>query len=287
MTSSDKIARRRLWYLCTPVRLRFNLAMARNRCCARSARVLALSMALALAGCAGRYVRIEEKGMTCAEAQQLAIGAVQRLGYAIAEVTKAEPGSPGVVIGRREEPGRTARVLVQVFCTTIGAEIEAKAEGQGLEALDFAGQFEKTFSAMAAARPTPRPLAEVGVDVAVVVERPTASGLGVDLSGLGVAPVHIRIANRTTRQYRFEGAAVQLQTPDGRRVAPLPSEGVLAKVPDEQRESFSRKLLRDRTISPGDTVEGYLFVPFGPYRRARVTLTDLENEESEGFSIEF
>lgn len=237
--------------------------------------------------CAGRYVRIEEKGMTCGEAQQLAIGAVQRLGYTIAEVTKAEPGSPGIVVGRREEPGRTARVLVQVFCTTLGAEIEAKAEGQGLQGLDFAGQFEKTFAAMAQARPAPRPLAETGVDVAVVVERPSASGLGVDLSGQGVAPVHLRIANRTSRKYRFETAAVQLQTADGRRVAPLSSEALMAQWPGDLKGSIAPKLLRDGTIEPGQIVEGYVFVPFGAYRRARVTLTDIDNDESEGFSIEF
>lgn len=246
-----------------------------------------VAIALVLAACAGRYVRIEEKGMTCGEAQQLAIGTVQRLGYKIAEVTKAEPGSPGVVTGRREEAGRTGRVLVQVFCTTMGAEIQAKAEGQGLEALDFAGQFEKTFSAMAAVRPTPRPLAETGVDVAVVVERPSGSGLGVDISEQGVAPVLVRIANRTSRKYRFETSGVQLQTPDGRRVAPLSGESVTGKLPPEQREIVARQLLHDRTIYPGETAEGYLFVPFGAYRRARVTLTDLDNQESEGFSIEF
>ncbi|MCX8070831.1 MAG: DUF4352 domain-containing protein [Candidatus Binatia bacterium] len=244
-------------------------------------------LGLLLASCAGRYVRIEEKGMTCGEAQQLAISAVQRLGYQIAEVTRAEPGSPGVVVGRKEDPGRTARVLVQVFCTTMGAEIEAKAEGQGLASLDFAGQFEKTFAAMAAARPTPRPLAGSGVDVAVVVERPSASGLEVNLAEQGVAPVHVRVANHTSRPYRFEVAAVTLQTGDGRRVQPVAAREVLAKLPPEDRARVEPRVLHDRTIAPGETVDGYVFAPFQSYVRARVTLEDVENRESEGFTIEF
>lgn len=239
------------------------------------------------ASCAGRYVRIEEKGVPCGEAQQIAVGTVQRLGYTIAEVTQAQPGTPGVVVGERQLGTRTARVLVQVFCTTLGAEIQAKAEGQGLENLDFAGQFEKTFAAVASARPTPRPMAESGVDVAVVLERPSANGLEVDLSSAGVLPARVRVVNRTQRRYRLHADGVVLQTFQGSRVQPLGLADVAQILPVEKREAATAKLLRDIVLQPGAEVDGYLLFPFGSYARARVTLEDLENEESEGFTIEF
>ncbi|GIW44065.1 MAG: hypothetical protein KatS3mg077_1347 [Candidatus Binatia bacterium] len=272
--------------LSTARRFGFNARMRSGRCWQSVWVGLGLVVCTS-GGCAGRYVRIEEKGMTCGEAQQLAIATVQRLGYRVAEVTRAEPGTPGVVVAQKQEGTRTARVLVQVFCTARGAEIEAKAEGQGLENLDFASQFQKTFSAVAAPRPTPRPLAETGVDVAVAIERATSSGLGVDLTAAELVPVHVRIANRTDRKYKLDLARIWLQTPDGRRLQPVPPETVAAKLPPEARAHVEQRALRAGTIAPQQVVEGYTFFPFGTYIRARVTLEDIDNQESEGFTIEF
>ena len=67
--------------------------------------------------------------MTCTEAQHVAIGAVQKMGYTIKESTKPAPGAPGLITGERNLGTNVHHVLVQIFCTAIGAQVDAKVEG--------------------------------------------------------------------------------------------------------------------------------------------------------------
>ncbi len=243
--------------------------------------------AVALEGCVGRYVRLDQKGMTCVEAHQIALATVQRLGYAVVESTRPAPGSPGLVTGSRGEGSQVRKVLVQVFCTEMGAQVEARTEGEGLPDLSFANEFQKGFAALTAQRPRPRELASQGIDVAVNPERGSANELGVDVSLLGVIPVSVRIANHTARSYRLLVNRILLQDDRGGRTPPLPASEVLIKLSEEQRSAVVPRLLRDRVVRPGELVEGYLFFPFAAYSRVRVSLQDMESEELEGFTIEF
>lgn len=225
--------------------------------------------------------------MTCAEAQQVAIAAVQRLGYRVQDASSPQPGVPGVVVAEKQTSSRTARVLVQVFCTALGAEVAARAEGEGLGNLNFAGEFQKAFAAAVSAPPTPRALATTGVDVAIVLERPANNGLRIDFSNAGIVPVRVHIANYTPRRYRLLGEHIVLQTASGERVQPLPLSRVLAEVPEPVRESVASQLLQGGTIAPRSEMHGYLFYPFRSYVRARVIVEDVDSEETEGFTIEF
>jgi hypothetical protein len=45
--------------------------------------------------------------------------------------------------------------------------------------------------------------------------------------------------------------------------------------------------IADADLLPGGTLTGYLYFNASTYRRARVVLTDLDDGEPEGFSIEF
>jgi hypothetical protein len=242
---------------------------------------------LLIPGCVGRYVRLEQKGMTCVEAHQIALVTVQRLGYSVVEATKPAPGSPGIVTGAKGSGSQSRKVLVQVFCTELGAEVEARAEGEGMPDLGFAREFQKGFTALSAQRPRPRELTQSGVDVAVHLERANANELGVDLSSLAVVLANVRIANHTNRAYWLRMSRIVLQDEAGKRTPPLAPSEVLTKVAPEVRDALAPRLLRDRLIQPHDQVEGYAFFPFGAYSRARVSLQDAENEEIEGFAIEF
>jgi hypothetical protein len=240
-----------------------------------------------LSACTARYVRIEEKGMTCAEAQQVAINAVRKMGYTIRESTKPTPGAPGIITGERSVGSNTHGVLVQIFCTTIGAQIEAQAEGGAIENMTFRNDFQQAFETAAAVKAPVRKVAESGVDVMVTTERPNHNELGIDLTGTGLLPVSIRITNHTPRRYRFQGKDVLLQQADGTRVPALPRQQVLSKVAAADSAAVDAKLLKDGELKPNDTVAGYLFFPFAGYTRARVTLEDIESQEEEGFAIEF
>ena len=43
----------------------------------------------------------------------------------------------------------------------------------------------------------------------------------------------------------------------------------------------------ENTLQPGQSITGYLFYPAGQYTSVRTILTDKENDEEEGFSVQF
>ncbi|HVM96012.1 MAG TPA: hypothetical protein VMT89_06465 [Candidatus Acidoferrales bacterium] len=244
-----------------------------------------VALLVATYGCGGRYMRVQEKGMTCAEAHQAALTAVHRLGYEVVSATKPSPGSPGVITGTQGPEASKKSVLVQVFCTQLGAEVEAKAEGGGLGDLNFNSEFRHTLELAMASRPPVRKAAESGVDVLLTTERANNSDLGVDLTDLGVLPVSVRISNKTERAYGFRTRDVVLQTVDGERTKPLAVNTL--KLDAAALATLQTKVLSDRDIAPQETLSGFLLFPFKSYTRARVTLTDREAGEPEGFAIEF
>jgi len=243
---------------------------------------------LLLSGCVARHVTLSEKGLTCAEAQRVAVDTVRRMGYTISETTKATPGTPGVIVASRTDGTSTRGLMVSVACTTLGAEVEAKSDQTGLSDLNFASEFRRTFEAATANRPPPRPPAASGVDVLLTPERASSfADLGVDLSAAGVLPVSVRITNHTARTYRFGVKGVRLQTATGERVAPLGNDGLTSQIGADAAATLRQKVLHDSDIAPNATLTGFLFFPFNSYARARVELIDKQSDEAEGFSIEF
>ncbi len=235
-----------------------------------------------------RHVTLSEKGLTCAEAQRVAIEAVRRMGYTISETTRATPGTPGLIVASRTDGTSTRGLMVSIACTTLGAEVEAKSDQTGLSDLNFASEFRRTFEAATANRPPPRAPAASGVDVLLTPERASSfADLGVDLSAAGVLPVSVRITNHTPRAYRFHVKGVRLQTASGERVAPLGNDGLASRVGTDAAAALRQKVLRDGDLTPNATLTGFLFFPFNSYARARVELIDKQSDEAEGFSIEF
>jgi hypothetical protein len=248
---------------------------------------LLLAFALLVSsGCIARYIRMEEKGMTCVEAQRVAVDTVRRMNYEVNDYLKAAPGSPGMIVALRQEGTKKEELVVRVYCTTQGSEVEAQTDQSGLGQLGFTNEFRRSFEAVAANRAPPRPAAEQGVDVLMTPER-SGGDLGVDLSSVGVLPVSVRITNHTARTYRFRVAGVVLQTDDGARVRPLATQDVIAKLAGDDAQTVRQKVLTDHKIEAGAELTGFLFFPFQSYARARVELIDLASDESEGFSIEF
>jgi hypothetical protein len=248
----------------------------------------AFSVALLLGGCVARHVTLAEKGLTCTEAQRLAIDTVRRMGYTITESTNATPGTPGVIIGSRIEGTSARGVMVSVACTTLGFEVEAKSDQTGLSDLNFSSEFRRNFAAATVNRPPPRPPAESGVDVLLTAERGAGFGdLGTELSTAGILPVSIRVTNHTTRAYRFQVNGVRLQTSNGERVAPLGNDVLTQRLGSAAAAALQTKSVHDEDITPNKTLTGILFFPFNSYARARVELVDKQSGEAEGFAIEF
>ncbi|MBI3783128.1 MAG: hypothetical protein HY270_06990 [Deltaproteobacteria bacterium] len=249
---------------------------------------LCVSLLSTTFGCAARQVRLAQKGMTCTEAENLAVVAVQKMGYKVKETTRPSAAGPGSVKGEREiATGNVHRVLVQVLCTSLGAEVEAKAESGMLDDLNFANQFKEAFDTAAEVKKPAREPSRTGVDVLLSPERAAGGDLGIDLSGTGIMPVFIRITNHSPRRYRFKVAEVVLQHADRTRVHSLPWSEVAAKAPPASVDTLQAKLAKDADLKPGEALSGYLYFPFAGYANARVTLEDVESKEDEGFFIEF
>lgn len=247
-----------------------------------------LGLLLLCSGCVARHVTLSEKGLTCVEAQRIAIDTVRRMGYTITETTKATPGTPGMIIASLTEGTSTRGLMVSVACTTLGAEVEAKSDQTGLSDLNFASEFRRNFDVVTTNRVPPRPPAQSGVDVLVTPERSSdLADLGVDLSSAGILAVSVRITNHTPRVYRFQIKGVRLQTAAGERVAALRNDALVAQVGSDPAAALQQKAVHDQDIKPNETASGLLFFPFNSYSRARVELIDKQSEEAEGFSIEF
>ncbi len=230
---------------------------------------------------------MDEKGVTCSEAFQIAITAVHRMNYTIDTATKPTPGAPGVITATHTEGSSTQGLMVQIFCTTLGASIEAKTENGGLADFNFPAEFRHSFETVAANRAPERAAAENGVDVLVTPARGSVPELGVDVSSIGVLPVSVRITNHSTRIYGFRIKDVVLKTEDGERAKPLGITGITAKLSSGDADTLRQKALADQDIPAGATMTGFLFFPFKPYASARVVLIDRASDEPEGFSIEF
>lgn len=240
------------------------------------------------AGCIARHVALSEKGLTCADAEHIAIETVHRMGYMITETTKATPGSPGMIIGTRTQGVDTHGLMVTVACTTLGAEVEAKSDQTGLSDLNFASEFRRNFEAATTNRPPPRPPAENGVDVLLTPERGSSvADIGVDFGAASILPVSVRITNHTPRAYRFQVKGVRLQTAAGDRVAALENAALAARVGSDAAAALRQKTAHDQDIKPNEMLTGLLFFPFNSYTSARVELIDKQSDEGEGFSIEF
>jgi len=132
---------------------------------------------------------------------------------------------------------------------------------------------------------TPPP--PLSVEVEPLLPSQAATEFGAELSTAGIAPVRLRIENRTARVLQFAPRRVRLVKQQGERTVPLPFAEAGARMSAGTKEKMRRVLASDTEVQPGATYRGYLFFPAAAYRRATVILIDRANGEAEGFSVEF
>ncbi len=255
----------------------------------RLRRLLMLTtLAMSVASCGARFLKFEEKGITCTEAQSLAIKAVRKMGYTIGETMKPLPGTPGVIRASRTLGSSRQGIFVQVFCTLLGAEVEAKTEEGGFTQLNFASDFRRAYESAVASKPPERAAAAEGLDVTVTSERGSGStALPVDLSNQGVFPTNVRISNNTSRTYNLRVEDIVLITTTGEKVKPLALDKVTLGIEAQAAATVRQQALANSRVPAHAVVSGFLFYPMLPYVRARATLTDAADDEPEGFSIDF
>lgn len=250
-----------------------------------------------------------EARATCSQALRASRDALRKLGYTVEAVTPERDGSPARVVGVRNtgwssaDPtaGERYGATAEVRCDNSGATVTATADGPSLDRMRFSSDFARAWReaiASAGARSgrgirgiaEPRRI-ESGLAISVVPSTVGgASGFaGFDPVASGILPVHVEIANRTERRYRFDPASVRLTTVEGDRREALDEVELrrrAASVPG-LFESLREAALVPSEIAPGSSLSGYVYFLPAAYRRATVSATDIETEEDEGFSIRF
>lgn len=260
-----------------------------------------------------RQFDIENQPLTCQQANEYSLRALQAMGFAITALEPASPERPGLLRGTRSGTG-DQRVSVRVICTGRTADVDASEDGKLLGQLEFKRGFYLAFAAIvaqaeitaqaaraAAAQPAEKRAAGLRVLLQPIPGLAAKLEFDVDLAAAGVLPVRVSIDNGTGRTYAFDPGAIALIQQDGTRVHALAVDVAAQRVADAQRQAdpqapsdvgaiaslLRQRLLPGRPVGAHQSTSGYLYFPLGQYVKGRVSLEDLESEETEGFVVEF
>ena len=244
-------------------------------------------LALVVAGCvaAQRYA-VVRPGLDCDRATRVAYRAMRELGYRVTELVPPEGERPGVIRGEKETPeGTLRRGAVRIACSGAGAELQP-IEDTPFSDFAFSRGFDYSFTNLLALPDVSAPRAASGLEVQVHALERFEARLdlgGVPTQGDAVA-MRIVVRNETDRAVTVDPADVDVVAADGTSAAPLAGaalEAAIAAGPAGDRVRAA--LLRKQRVAPHTTVSGFLVFPPGTYREARLALTDVETDETEGF----
>ena len=229
-------------------------------------------------------VIIEKPKLTaasCEEANRLVNKSIQTMGYTLTSYTLAAPGRAGRFEATKE---KAMGGIVTVSCGDSGANINAQNAGAlsgllgaGERPHHFVNSFPVTFQMLKQREAYEAKNPETGTlqfSIVPLDNFASQNVLGSDIQSSGILPVRITITNNTPRPYAIEASRIFLVPEGGGRVAPVSSPG-------------GGSSLQDMTIEPGQSASGFLYYPAGNYSSARTSVIDKENNEREGFSVQF
>lgn len=264
-----------------------------------------------------RQYGLTQQTLTCDQANSYSYRTLQGMGFAITVLEPAQVGRPGKIQGWRDERGDTQSVTVAITCNAGTTDIDASQDNRFLGQVDFKRAFFLAFTGMAvqsvvietaAREEAQRPLERKTQKGLRVLMAPVA-GLGakvdfdLDLAAGRILPVRVTINNATVRTYALDPADIVLIRQDGTCVQTLPVAAAAQHVADAARQKagkqaalpdtavilrqLQKRLLNSSSVAPNQLVEGYVFFPVGAYVKGRISLTDQESDEAEGFVVEF
>ena len=230
-----------------------------------------------------RVVREKPKltAASCEEANQLVYKAIQAMGYTIADYSLARPGQVGRISAVKEN---ATSGIVTISCTESSATIDARNAvnvpsliGAAERPHHFVNSFPMSYQMIQRREAYQTANPETGTLQLTIVPLNSFESqnvLGADIQASGILPVRVTVLNNTPRPYAIEASKIFLVPEGGGRVAPVssPSGG---------------SALQDMTVEPGQSASGFLYYPAGNYSSARTSVIDKENDEREGFSVQF
>ncbi len=291
--------------------------MSRSFVCARPAACVVWLLVLASCTPPIRQFDLKDQPLSCEQANRYAHDTLKAMGYAIRTFTPAPAGGEGVVKGTLDERGSSKSATVVITCGSAGPTLDASEDGKLLGQIEFHRAFYLTFTGVVsqqqalakmakeqAALP-PAQRKQQGFEVLITPAPGQAARVdfAADFAAAGVLPVRVVVHNRSERGYRLDPDEIVMARADGERVHPLSVTAVLERVQQGSKEAadgsppiadlaalpqqLETKRFSATTIPRQGSAEGYLFYPLAPYKRARVLVTEVDSDESEGVVVEF
>jgi hypothetical protein len=244
-------------------------------------------LTLLLVGCPTPTMYKEVRpGLSCERATRVSYRTIEALGYTVNELVPATLGQTGVVGGTKPGPdGGVLIARVVISCDAEGAVV-TPVENSLVPDYNFSRGFGYGFKELIKHPDVEVPSAGRSLEVLVHALSPQEATL--DLGAVptvgGAVPVRITVRNNTPRAVAIDPTRIDLVPAGGAAIGPLSGayfDRALAANPAGARVRAER--LRGDRINAHSTVTGYLIYPAGTYREARVSIEDIETQESEGF----
>jgi hypothetical protein len=209
------------------------------------------------------------------------------MGYTVTQMVEASVERTGVVAGTKVGPdGKTQSGRVIIRCSPEGAVLQPVEEGFVPESYEFSRAFGYAFTNLVQRPDEEAPWKNVGLQVLVQAVDSFKARLDLgDVATTGDAVlVRVTVRNNTDRKVRLDASRLSLVDAQGSSHEPLAGPGLAAALAGNAAGTRVRaELFTTAPIAGGQTRVGFLVYPAGRYREARVSIDDVETDETEGF----
>jgi len=251
-------------------------------------RRLGFLLAVVLWGCpAPAKYAIDRPGLDCTRAARVAHKTMTTLGYTITEMTDPSPARAGSIAGTKAAPdGKTRSGRVIITCSAKGAVLQPVEGGLVTNEYEFSRTFGYSFNTLVQRPDVETPWKSSGLQVLVQALDPFEARLDLgEVATVGDAvPVRVTVRNETDRKVRLEAARLSLVDANGTSHEPLAGSALTSAIASNAAGQRVRsEIFGDKPIAARETRIGFLVFPPGKYKEARVSIEDIETEESDGF----
>jgi hypothetical protein len=209
------------------------------------------------------------------------------MGYSITQMVEPSVERTGVVAGKKVGPDGTTKVgRVVIRCSAQDVVLQPVEEGFVPGDYEFSRAFGYAFANLVQQPDVGAPWKNVGLQVLVQTLDSFKARLDLgDVATTGDAVlVRVTVRNNTDRVVRLDASRLSLVDAEGNAHEPLAGPTLAGALASNGAGSRVRaELFGPTAIAGGLTRVGFLVYPAGRYREARVSIDDVETDESEGF----
>jgi hypothetical protein len=247
-----------------------------------------LWFAVVLWGCPApvKYA-VDRPGIDCARATRVAHKTMTALGYTITELKEPSAARSGAIGGTKtgaDGKAHTGRVIIT--CSAKGAVLQPVEGGLVPGQYEFSRTFGYSFNTLVQRPDDETPWKSSGLQVLVQALDPFEARIDLgEVATVGDAvPVRVTIRNGTDRKVKLKVARLSLVDAGGSSHEPLAGSALAGAIASNAAgERVRSELFGEKPIAARETRVGFLVFPPGKYKEARVSIEDVETEESDGF----